>query len=227
MFTKALIDLIFPPICVNCGNIGGWVCKDCLEHSFVTNRSECIVCRKRTKSFETHNDCLEKYGIDRGIVCWKYGEIEKKVMSTFKYNYRYAISDYLSQKMCEHAKPFLNKKYLVTSVPLHPQKKRDRGFNQSELLARGICNHFGFDYVDALQRTADSHQHAGMNRKARLQDGNPFELINKNIMRNQNILLVDDVCTTGSTLFNCASELKKGSPKSISTVVLFRGKQAN
>jgi competence protein ComFC len=127
--------------------------------------------------------------------------------------------------VCEHAKPFLTQNYIVTCVPLHPQKKRDRGFNQSELMAKGISKHFGFDFKHTLNRISDSSQHAGMNRQERLEDENPFELASDigSKIKGRDILIVDDVCTTGSTLFNCAYNLQKAKPKSISSIVLFRG----
>lgn len=225
MFTTKLLDLIFPPVCVGCQTIGRWICNECAPKSLVINEEECLYCRENSKGFETHMECLEKCGIKKGIVCWKYGEVEKKIMSAFKYNYRFAISSFLVERMCEHTIHFINKDYLVTCIPLHPQKQRDRGFNQSELLTKGLCNYFKFDFIQALERTSDSPQHAGMKRKERLNDENPFELIEstKEKLKNRDILIVDDVCTTGSTLFNCAQKLQQANPKSINSIVLFRG----
>ncbi|MCX6763066.1 MAG: ComF family protein [Candidatus Moranbacteria bacterium] len=116
-------------------------------------------------------------------------------------------------------------------VPLHPRRLRWRGFNQSLLLASHISEELapltGVEILDVLERTKFNRPQMQIkNYQQRLQNmHNIFGLhkdINKNIIRNKNLLLVDDIATTGATLEECAKVLKSAGAKKVFAVVVAR-----
>lgn len=98
---------------------------------------------------------------------------------------------------------------VLVPVPLHPAKRRQRGFNQAELIARGMANAFGAEVrTDIIQRNIFSQSQTKKGRFDRWENVNSiFSLKNANELENNRIVLVDDVITTGATLEACASVL--------------------
>ncbi len=117
----------------------------------------------------------------------------------------------------------------IVPVPPDPKRLEKRGFNQSKLIADAMSEYTEALVIEALTKDHSTPHQMGKNRNDRLlQDKQIYKLENQKIraiLRNKRILLVDDVCTTGSTIKNCAFALKEASPKLISGFVLFRGKK--
>ena len=228
MDIERILDFIFPPVCVGCQKIGEWICSICYKKYFKNNPPECMNCRLKSDNFDTHKDCVTTVQIDRCIICWKYNKLSKKIMKAFKYNYRYAISNYLSKRVIEQFREYFSKDLILIPVPSHPSKIKERGFNQSKILASKISKLTNTHMLEPLQRITDTPQHAGMKRKERISDENPFRLIPefKPQIQNKNLMIIDDVCTTGTTLVHCASELRKANPTSVSALTLFRGRKS-
>ncbi|HIJ20388.1 MAG TPA: ComF family protein, partial [Deltaproteobacteria bacterium] len=114
--------------------------------------------------------------------------------------------------------------FLVIPVPLHPGKLRERGYNQSLLLARHTAEKLRaeLDYL-SLRKIKKTIPQTGLGKKQRQQNvKNAFKLENENRIRERNILLVDDVSTTGNTLNACSKILRKGGANRIFCVTLAR-----
>ncbi|MFH1547664.1 MAG: phosphoribosyltransferase family protein [bacterium] len=148
-------------------------------------------------------------------------------MRSFKYKYHYAISNYISQKVIAQFGKYFTRDMVLVPVPSHPSKERERGFNQSLILAKKYSKLTGLPVINPLVRIKDSSQHAGMKRQERITDENPFKLKPEFVpqLSDKKLMIVDDVCTTGTTLIQCASELRKAGPRSASAIALFRGKK--
>lgn len=111
----------------------------------------------------------------------------------------------------------------VVPVPLHPQRQRERGFNQSDLLARVLSCSTGIPKQDLLKRTRPTAQQAGFDRSHRMENlRGAFEL-RRPMPPDATLLLVDDVSTTGATLDACAAVLKEQGAAEIAAVVVARG----
>jgi ComF family protein len=94
---------------------------------------------------------------------------------------------------------------LVTSVPVAPPRLRERGYNQSELVARHVARGLGRPYQAALSRTTTGHQ-LGVDRSTRLQQVRGA-FYARRLLERERVLIVDDVITTGATLSECAEAL--------------------
>ncbi len=113
---------------------------------------------------------------------------------------------------------------LIIPVPLHINRLRQRGFNQSLLLSRS-CLRLRNARIDnsVLERTVATFPQAQLSGKERRSNlKNCFQLMEGADIRGKNILLVDDVVTTESTIVECAKTLQKGKPNRIEVFVLAR-----
>ena len=115
------------------------------------------------------------------------------------------------------------KNTVIVPVPLHRNRLNLRGFNQSELLARYLSKRLDLPGCDALVRRLNTMNQVGLQREKRLSnlDG-AFDCSDKEYILGKNIILVDDVVTTGATLNECAKVLKQFGAKKIVGVVLAR-----
>lgn len=116
------------------------------------------------------------------------------------------------------------KNCLVMPVPLSKKRERWRGFNQTEILARIVADHFGLRLEkNKLIRTRHKKPQAKLNAAARIENiKNCFGWQGENL-KNKNIILIDDVVTTGSTLDECAKVLKENGAGEIWALVIARG----
>ena len=107
---------------------------------------------------------------------------------------------------------------LVTSVPVSPKRYRERGYNQSELIAKYIAKELGLPYRSLLGRNNGDHQ-MGNDKKTRFEQVKGAFYAQKSIDKVR-ILIIDDVVTTGATLDACARELKAGGAKNVWAAVI-------
>ena len=111
---------------------------------------------------------------------------------------------------------------LIIPVPIHLRRKRERGFNQAELLAREICTASNWELrTDILTRTRYTTPQASLDRKERQTNlAGAFVILDAEAIYDRHIVLIDDVLTTGSTLTACATTLRDANPASITALCL-------
>ncbi len=98
--------------------------------------------------------------------------------------------------------------HAVTFIPIHPARRRERGYNQAELIARGVADALGLPLLDVMRRTRYTGTQTALSEQQRLVNlHNAFSVHTPDLIRNARILLVDDVLTTGATLNTAAEAL--------------------
>ena len=108
---------------------------------------------------------------------------------------------------------------LVAYVPMRTEKQRERGFNQARLLAERVSGNFGVPLGDVLEKIKDGEpQHCLTARQRRLNVKGMFSC--KGDLEGKNILLIDDIFTTGATLSECSLQMLKHSALSVSAAVV-------
>ena len=237
MFNKInnfILDTLFPVSCIACNKPGNWLCEKCFSKIDLKNEQVCPYCEKKiTPNGYTCFDCKKKYSLDGLLVSTSYkNEVVAKAIHLYKYRFAEKISDILGEIALKAIqKSEMPIPEMIIPIPLHPRRLRWRGFNQSELLAKYIGSRIapGFPVKmrnDILRRIRHTQPQMKIknNKKRRKNIENAFIVSkeNLNIVKNKRILLVDDVTTTGATIFECAKTLKKSGASEVFAVVIAR-----
>ncbi|MEI7813072.1 MAG: ComF family protein [Ignavibacteria bacterium] len=205
----ALLDFILPRICVSCGHklslYEKIICPLC-SNSIEYVSEELIEHEFRRKFF---ND-----GYISGLFSlyqFEKGEAVQDLIHSLKYHGRFQNGIYLGEKLGQTALDKLNQWRIdvIIPVPLHTVKKAERGFNQSDYIARGLNKVTLIPYqFHALKRIRHTESQTNLNavqRKENLKDA--FKVIRKDLVTGRNIAVLDDVITSGSTMTECAKAL--------------------
>ncbi len=231
---KFVFDTLFPISCIGCGKEDEWICARCLEKIQLQNQQVCPVCEKATTpAGQTCFDCRRKNILDGLLVCTSYKEkIISRAVGYFKYrfvkNLSIPLGKLLVKSFFKYEIPLPD---VIIPVPLHSRRLRWRGFNQSQLLAAYLGKKLapGFDIPisenNLVRKYYTSPQMKIKNFKERQKNiQNAFAVLRKEEIKGKIILLVDDIATTGSTLFECAKTLKKSGAKKVFGIVIARQK---
>lgn len=198
------LDLLFPPVCVGCRRVGRWICATCWPNvSWLVNR-RCGVCG-RPSSTSTCLRCSGSAGpLTTVLAATEFGGIAREAVHALKYQQRQAIHGMMGGLMAEVAREVECE--LVIPVPLHRGRRRERGYDQSALLARAVARHLRLPYAEALARTRKTQQQATLDEMARRANVvGAFACRTR--LKGEAILLVDDVSTTGATIDAAAQAL--------------------
>lgn len=211
-FIERILDLIFPPVCGICNKeINTYLCENCEKE---INKITCVGENKyNNKNFSTHMYLFKYEGIIRSkIISYKFDDkpyLYKSFCEIFVKN----------KKVCE----FLKNYDIIISVPMYKKKKNQRGYNQSELIAREIAKKVkNIEYRnDILLKIRNTAQQSLLNKVQRQENlKNAYEVRNKEYINNKNILIFDDIYTTGSTANECAKMLSEAGAKSIGILTI-------
>ncbi|MDR4507291.1 MAG: ComF family protein [Candidatus Brocadiaceae bacterium] len=234
-YLKTFLDLFYPRFCLHCNaNLNDsrevHLCCDCKRKIPYVNNTHCIRCGTRLGPYiptteEGCSICREKaFHYDVLISATYYDGAIKTMIHKFKYSRQKHLSSVLdkivrTQEKLEERIPNID---VIIPVPLYWLKKLHRGFNQSELLAFGIQKHFlkpiETKILCRIKNTASQTQLS--KRQRRINIHNAFLVKYPKLVRGKNILLVDDVLTTGITASECSRKLKEAGAKSIVLLVL-------
>lgn len=218
-----LLSLIAPHACLQCGREGDLVCGWCRLEAFVPVPSRCYRCKRLSDNSATCLSCRRRAPLRHVWIATGYGGIAKDLLHAFKFERARAALQIIGSVSTE-ALPYMPRDTLVIPIPTATNRVRQRGYDQAVLLARYIARQTGLSYAQPLVRLTKSRQ-VGADRRHRLtQLERAFYLPNPEKTQKQDILLVDDVITTGATLETVARLLKQSGAKSVSAL-LFAQKQ--
>ena len=211
---EGLLDLIYPPRCLVCQTFGPhYLCTSCLSQIERVSRPYCPRCGHAMPTFR----CRDCWGRVRSFTTARaagtYSGVLRQAIHEFKYG---------GGRMLAHPLALLLHRYLTTAadfpwrradcvvpVPIHPARRRVRGYNQGELLADQLCEMIGLPLVrDAVIRrfhTRPQVELSGEQRRSNVKDA--FRVIQPAELKGKTVLLVDDVGTTGSTVHECSLAL--------------------
>jgi len=236
------LDLIFPRSCLGCGQDGSYLCRDCRDSLPIASCANCPFCGRRSPTGYACQKCRRQHhsSISGILIASDWNNL---LLRQIIYEYKYRFVKELADPLSNLATNFLERidfiktlrcsetEIIVIPVPLHKKRLAWRGFNQSELLAQQISKKFNTAVNnDILIRSRHMlPQREVADKKARAANiKNAFALspklnLNDDAIKNKIIILVDDICTTGSTFQDCARALAPLKPKEIWGLVIARG----
>src|SRR3989344_6086547 len=234
-----VMDTVFPIKCLKCSRFltksAGYICKKCILLIPLKSKFECIGCKKSTPLGETCFRCSSDSSIDNLLIISDYeNALVVKIIKTLKYRLIQGVVNPLSRAIKRYifwlsAKKKFNilaENPVIIPVPLFYRRQNWRGFHQALLLAKVIADVLNCELNSAiLKRVKDVKPQADIKeREQRLENMKEvFKIIDNSQIKNKTILLVDDVCTTGATLNECARVLKAGGAKKVIGLVFSRG----
>jgi ComF family protein len=214
---RDLLAVLYPPRCLLCGAaltraavlcercedalppLAGPRCVRCSETLEDPDLDLCVACGTRDRGFDAA-DALGPYDSGWGAL-----------VRALKFNRERAVARDLARRMAERLEVLSNGHPAIdriTYVPMHPADRRVRGFNQAQLLARGVGRRHHLPVVKTLRKVRRTPPQAGLSARERRENlRGAFRLIKSG---EGNVLLIDDIYTTGSTLEECSRTLKAG-----------------
>ncbi len=192
-FFDHALEIIFPPKCGICGKIGeGYICNNCYN-MFVIN--------KIYKNYNRERFHMLKYeGIIRDkLIEYKFNDKPH----LYRMFYEILIKD-------KNACDFLKGYDIIIPVPIHKKRKSLRGYNQSELIAKKLSDRFKMPmYIDVLKKQINTIPQSSLGKKARKSNAqNVYKVDNMQKIKNKNVVILDDIYTTGATANECIKVLK-------------------
>jgi ComF family protein len=219
------LDWIYPPECAGCGEPGYRLCVNCLESiEFISGRI-CRICGlPLTGKGEICSTCRETpppYTALRSLT--RYQGVIRECIHDLKYRNNQSLGEFFSSRMVDVILEEEWEADLVVPVPLSPDRQTDRGYNQSALLARPIALKLGWRYCPVcLERTRITKSQVSLTVEERKQNvAGAFTAVTE-LVAGKRVLLIDDVTTTGSTLFECTRALKRAGANVVYCMTLSR-----
>ena len=230
-----IYNLIYPPKCL--------VCKKPLETQIPTK----LLCLKCLDSIKFNippfcPKCSRHLGknpqMPRCKNCTKillhfdfawcsclYVEPLRKLIQNFKYNQKTLLRRQFTQFMISFIETYnldITQFDIIVPIPLHPTRLRERGYNQSLLLAHEISEHFNINLnINTLIRTRNTKNQTLLSKKERWTNiAEAFTIKNPKNIYNKSVLLIDDLLTTGATSSEAAKELKNVGAKTVGVFAL-------
>ncbi len=229
---KAIIDYILPPRCYSCREfIAGadGFCHDCWNKLNFISAPYCSVCgcTLSIPSFEdiTCGKCIAeppKYKIARSLL--KFDEHSKKLMHDFKYYDQTELASFFSKLLHQRYKEEIANADLIIPVPMNKLKRLFRMYNQAHILAQALSKLTKKPVLaNALVKTKWTKSQTSLSKKQRETNlRSSLKFNNKHNIKHKNIILIDDVMTTGSTIKECAKLLKYAGANNIYVVTIAR-----
>ena len=206
-------------ICEDCKNvlikISGYVCEKCgnpLPHG----QRVCDECKTTEHIF------------DKARAVYIFDDLSSKIVYRLKYYGNKYTANHIAKLLISPMLEFGEINYLVP-VPLHEQRLKERGYNQSELIANALGELTSIPVLtNVLIRKLNTETQTGKTKAERAANVvGAFAVLNKNAIKDKNIVLLDDVFTTGATVDECARVLKRAGAKKVYVLTLLKTVNAN
>ena len=198
------LDFIFPPSCGICGKLGeGHICNNCYKE-------------------------IEKYLYENNekdiFYLLRYKDIIREKMIQYKFNEK----PYLYKMFCEifvknkNACEFLKSYDIIIPVPMNKNKKRIRGYNQTELIVKELANYFNMQ-IDTrnLIKEKNTPMQSSLGKEDRIKNvQNVYKVLYPERIKEKNVLILDDIYTTGATINECKRVLQCAGSKKVGTIII-------
>ena len=206
-----LIDLIYPQVCGICGRIN--------------KKALCKKCENQVKEYEINKiDKVEGKYFEYQIKVLKYDGIIRERMIEYKFKEKAYLYKSFTKIILNNEKVyrFLKKYDIMLCVPMYWGKKWQRGYNQTELVAKEIAQIVDISFKPyCLKKIKNTEMQSTLTKTKRIENvKNAFKVQKEEMIKNKKIVLFDDIYTTGSTVNECSRVLKKSGAKEIAVLTI-------
>lgn len=237
---EEVLELLYPShlYCISCRR---WIderqpyrlCHYCLEAIHWATGRTCEVCGKCLSPHNPFTRCYScrehPHRFRKGLTCAEYGPEVRDLLFAFKYHGRSDLAETMGEMAADRWEAAGEEEVpdLVVPIPLHPKKRRKRGYNQAGLFAKAFARREGFAYCeDVLERTRETIPLRGLSpneRKTELEGAFRVAPGREEAVRGRMILAVDDIYTTGATMDEAARVLLKAGASEVRILTFATG----
>ena len=212
-FYDNILDLIYPPVCGICGKLNqNYLCKKCQK--VLENQSKFVI--------DENQDFNQNF--NKHLYIFKYEGIIRRMILNYKFNEKSYLYITFVNFLLKNEKFFkILKSYdTIIPVPISSERKNERGYNQSELLAKELAKKLNIECVkNCLIKNKNIIEQSKLTKVERQKNiQGVYILKNKEKLINKNLLLIDDIFTTGSTVNECCKILKQANPRKIDVLTI-------
>jgi competence protein ComFC len=219
------IGWLAPADCVGCGQEGSALCTACGLSEFIPYGERCYGCARLSPRGQTCPACRSHNSPNFVWVCTDYDKTARTLIQRLKFIHQRAAAISIAGLMAD---TFLNynpdwhiqkKNYLIIALPTATSRIRQRGFDHTALITKKISGSLRLENKNLLYRLGQSRQ-VGAKRYARTRQlSGMFYVPKTESVKGRNILLIDDVVTTGATLQEAAKILRRAGARSVDALV--------
>ena len=212
-YLEKIINLIYPNVCGFCDKIyKNNICKKCelsIEKKILANIN-----------YYTNDKYFNKH-----LYIFKYEGIIREKLIDYKFNDKSYMYKAFGEIMLKNKKifGFLKNYDIIIPVPIHKKRKKDRGYNQTELISKYVSNHINTleNLNDLLIKNTNTVPQSILNGEERKNSVKEiYETKDIDRIKSKKVLLMDDIYTTGSTVNECARMLRMGNPKILDVITI-------
>lgn len=206
---KRLERLVFPPCCLICGKLLSEICcKDCEKRIY----------DKLNLKIESKSQ--KDYYFEKHVYLFTYKDEIRNLILDYKFNDKSYLYKLFSKIITKNEKicGILEKYDIIIPVPIHKKRKQKRGYNQSELITRQISKKIPslVHESTAIQKIKHNIEQSSLSKEQRKQNvKDVYKIVNKEKIENKNIVLFDDIYTTGNTVNEISKILKQNGANKI------------
>lgn len=224
---RSVVDFVLPPACTVCKRPGGVICAECATTITWVYGPACHRCGSNTDSpVSACWSCRQKPHLLSQIrtAVWFEGAIPE-LIHRLKYKEGFALAPLLSRYMAEAWPDWDEPVDLIVPVPLHPDRYKKRGYNQSALLTQALSTRIPFPWDEgAIRRVRYTRPQVGLSAHERQNNLRGAFQADPARIAGKHVLLIDDVFTTGSTLHEVAQATIAAGASRVSGYCLARAK---
>jgi ComF family protein len=232
---RALVSLIYPARCENCGTgveHPQYLCAKCAASAARIEAPFCEVCSEPFRGaisgrFACANCAGRSFYFTCAVARYRSEGVVREFIHRFKYQREFQLRHPLAAwaaEALEDERIRADRVDALVPVPLFAARERHREFNQAEALGRLVGKGAGIAVSDCLIRTRNTARQVGHDRRSRMENlRNAFRMRQNTAVSGRHLVLVDDVLTTGSTLDECARVLIEAGAASVRAITVARG----
>jgi ComF family protein len=227
--TPGWLDFLLPASCLACGSVAGGLglglCAACLRRLREAPQPACNVCGRAVPGGQRCGQCLDRdVGYRRLLAGWLYTAPCDRVLTALKFRGLEYLGADLARRLARRFRGDLTRCDLVVAIPLHWSRRLRRGYNQAERLASPLARELGLPLVPALRRRRRTRPQTSLGRGERLAALTGAFVLGRQAARlgGAEVILVDDVATTGATLAAAAATLLAAGARGVTALVAAR-----
>ncbi len=218
------LDLLFPPACGGCGKLGTRWCDDCNSQMIFLPQPICDICGEPAIQKGICERCKKQNpGYEMLRSCFVYTEPVRTALLKMKYHQQLGLGEVLSSYMAIYLQKCEWELDCIIPIPLSEQRFKERGYNQVNVIAHPLSLMIGWKYLPgALKRIRHTTSQVGLSGGERRKNVQGAFQANPKLAAGKNILLIDDIATTGATIEAASIALRAAGAKNVRALTFAR-----